>query len=374
MRIGIDARMYHKVGIRRYARELIENLSKIDHDNKYFVYLSSQDRQSELKNLHPNFELIYLEAPLFSIREQVLLGSYLKRDRLDAFHSTFDFGAPFRSVSRTIVTVHDAFFGPLTFFRNYKTRLIYQILTRFSVTRAFRIIVISNYIKEKLLIHIPGTKSKSHQIRMVPNGVGPEFSPCSEVRESERIRQKYDIQDKYLLCIGSFASKNKNLSRIFTVFRELPARFRENYQLVIAGEILNRVPEAFNLMKESKLENRILCLGYVPDEDLPSLYRNAEVFLFPSLHEGFGIPILEAMACGTPVVTSNTAAMPEVAAEAALLVDPYNNNEISDAIIKVLTDDHLRNELIKKGIERAKGFSWSVTARKTLEVYDEAGR
>ena len=369
MRIGIDARMLHKAGIRRYATELIANLSKIDQENHYIVYVSSADITGGIGDLASNFTLFYLDTPLFSVREQAVLISRLRKDQLDVFHTTFDFGVPPWPLPNIVVTVHDVFFGPDTFFRSYRTRLMYRFFTTYSVRRANRIIVVSEFIKNKLFRYVPKARRKSDAIRVIPNGVSPEFFYSADTEESARIKKKYHIMGRYLLCVGSFASRIKNLTGILRAFGQLPEHIMRNYQLVIAGEVLDRVPEAFPLLKDLERNNRLLCLGRVPDEDLPPLYRGAEVFLYPSLHEGFGIPILEAMACGTPVITSNVTAMPEIAGEAALLVNPHEVDEMTRMMLKVLSSAAVKNELSKKGIERAKNYSWASTARKTLDVY-----
>lgn len=371
MRIGIDARMFHKAGIRRYATELVKSLSEIDNVNEYFVYLSPHEELTWLRGLNPNFNPVRLDAPLFSLKEQFLLITRLTRDGLDVLHTTFDFGAPLWPVRNVIVTVHDAFFGPGTFFRNNRTRLLYQLLTKYSVGKASRVIVISDFIREKLIRHIPAVAGRTDKIRVISNGVGREFSPDGNADEAELLKRKYNIYNKYLFCVGSFASGIKNLQRTLEAYCGLPEDLIGMYQLVIAGEILNRVPESLNMILRLRSENRILCLGYVPDEDLPVLYRNADIFIFPSLHEGFGIPVLEAMASGTPVITSNVTAMPEVAGDAALFVDPNDINEMRNAMNSLVENNRLGNELSGRGLERARQFSWLATAEKTLEVYKE---
>jgi glycosyltransferase involved in cell wall biosynthesis len=363
--------MFHKAGIRRYSLELIKNLSSVDQTNQYIIYLSSKPRTDKIENLTSNFNTVYLEAPLFSLREHLILIYHLRKDKLDVFHTTFDFGVPLWPIRNVVVTVHDVFFGPDTFFRNYKTRFLYQLLTRYSVGKSSNIIVVSDFIKQKLLKYVPQARRKIERIKVIPNGVSPEFFPDSNTEESEKIKVKYKIRGKYILCVGSFASRIKNLQRVLQAYCRLTDEFRKNYQLVIIGEILDRVPEALSMIKELKSKNSVLCLGYVSDEDLPPLYRSAEVFIYPSIHEGFGIPVLEAMACGTPVVTSNITAMPEIAGEAALFVNPYDVDEMRDVVAKVLSSGNLRNELSQKGIERVKKFSWFATARKTLDIYQE---
>ena len=372
MRIGIDARMFHKAGIRRYAAELTQHLSKIDQDNEYYVYLSSK-RQNNFEELNSNFNVVTIEAPLFSLREQLLLVRHCKKNELDVLHTTFDFGVPLYPTTKIVVTVHDAFFGPLTFFKSFKTRLFYQLLTRYSVHRSDITIVISDFIRRKVLQYIPGVRAKADKIRVVQNGVGSEFRSFHHRQEIEQMKQRYRIKGKYLFCVGSFASRNKNLLRILEAFCNLPLRLRSEYQLVIAGEFLSTVPEASRVIERLRAEDYIRCLGYVPDDDLPLLYNGAEVFIFPSLHEGFGIPVLEAMACGTPVMTSNVTAMPEIAGGAAMLVDPFNVNEMTNSIREILANENLRKDLSEKGQARAKSFSWLATARKTLDIYEEVG-
>ena len=367
MRIGIDARMFHKAGIRRYAAELTQHLSKIDQDNEYYVYLSSK-RQNNFEELNSNFNVVTIEAPLFSLREQLLLVRHCKKNELDVLHTTFDFGVPLFPTTKIVVTVHDAFFGPLTFFKSFKTRLFYQLLTRYSVHRSDITVVISDFIRRKVLQYIPGVRAKADKIRVVQNGVGSEFRSFHHRQEIEQMKQRYRIKGKYLFCVGSFASRNKNLLRILEAFCNLPLRLRSEYQLVIAGEFLSTVPEASRVIERLRAEDYIRCLGYVPDDDLPLLYNGAEVFIFPSLHEGFGIPVLEAMACGTPVMTSNVTAMPEIAGGAAMLVD-----EMTNSIREILANENLRKDLSEKGQARAKSFSWLATARKTLDIYEEVG-
>ena len=373
MRIGIDARMFHKAGIRRYATELVRNLAGIDERNDYIVYLSSDSRPENIGNLASNFHPVYLKSPLFSLGEHMDLISHLGKDRPDVFHTTFDFGVPLWPVRNVVVTVHDVFFGPCTFFRNYKTRLMYQFLTKRSVKKASIAVVISNFIKQKLIECIPRMSEHRGRIRVVPNGVGTEFTPVRGPEEAERIRRKYGIRDSYIFCVGSFASGIKNLPGILKAFSIMNDNLTDSHQIVIAGEIFERVPEASDLIRKMKRQNRVICLGYVPDGELPSIYRNAEVFMFPSLHEGFGIPVLEAMACGTPVITSNITGMPEVAGDAALLVDPYSIDEMRGGMERVLTDVHLREDLSKKGLKRANLFSWARTAERTLKIYEEVG-
>lgn len=374
MRIGIDARMLHKAGIRRYTTELIYNLSEIDPDNQYCLYLPPQGEIHDIAPLNANFEPVYLNAPLFSLKEQFLFVSHIKKSKLDLLHTTFDFGAPLWPVKNVVVTVHDVFFGPGTFFRNYKTKMMYQILTRYSVKKSTAIIVVSEFIKKKLLHYIPLNDKKIKNITVIPNGIGSEFKSSAPQEELQYIRKKYGFNRKYLLCVGSFASRIKNLPRILEAYSRLPESILANFQLIIAGEFFSRVPEASAVIKKLEAHNSVLCLGYVPDEDLPALYRHAEVFVFPSLHEGFGIPIVEAMASGTPVITSNTSAMPEIAGNAAIFVDPYNVKEISERMAEILMNENLRDMLTERGFAQAQKYSWHKTAQKTLEVYQSVMR
>jgi glycosyltransferase involved in cell wall biosynthesis len=371
MRIGIDARMLHKAGIRRYATQLIQNLSRIDRGNDYHIYASTGSNVEELEGLGANFTLHTLDAPLFSPKEHFLLRDHIRKEKIGLLHTTFDFGVPLWSFPKVVVTVHDVFFGPVTFFKNYKTRLLYQMLTRYSVWRSSEIIVVSDYIHNKLLCYMPHAKRKADKIRVVHNGVSPEFSPEPTPIEADMLQQKYGISRRYIFCVGSFASRIKNLPGIVKAFNRLPRDIVNRFHLVIAGEASDRVPEARQVIAGSHYKDRIRCIGYVPNDDLPALYRGADVFMYPSLHEGFGIPILEAMACGTPVITSSISAMPEIAGDAALFVDPYNVRDMSDTLARACAHGHTLNGLTEKGIKRAKEFSWLNTAKRTLDIYRE---
>ena len=180
---------------------------------------------------------------------------------------------------------------------------------------------------------------------------------------------KYSITGSFILFVGNI-SPRKNILALLQAFNKLKKRGIK-HKLVIAGKKDQRYEQVLKTLNELNLGGEVIFTGYVPEEDLPKLYNAADLFVYPSLYEGFGLPILEAMACGTPVVASNVSSLPEVAGDAGLLVNPQDVDALTNAMYKVLTDDKLKESLIDKGLERAKFFSWEKTARETLEVYKE---
>lgn len=196
-------------------------------------------------------------------------------------------------------------------------------------------------------------------------GVPEEFRPCGP-QEQAAVRSRYGLDKDFLLFVGAI-TRRKNIRRLLAAFREVSKA--RDVVLILAGRPGYGAAEELAPIGELGLKDRVRLLGYVAEADLPALYSSAKLFLFPSLYEGFGIPVLEAMACGTPVVTSDCSSLPEVAGGAALLVDPSDIHAIAEAALRLLDDEPLRQDLAARGIERAKQFSWMRTARETLEIY-----
>ncbi|MFX0210075.1 MAG: glycosyltransferase family 4 protein, partial [Candidatus Hodarchaeota archaeon] len=239
--------------------------------------------------------------------------------------------------------------------------------TRILLKRADLIITPSNYMKNEIIrfLKIPGEK-----IRVVYHGVSKCFLPKNDTILISRIIKKYHIMTPYILFVGTF-HKNKNLIRLLKAFRELKLSSKLQHQLVLAGGKGQLNQDIVQTIKELKIEDVVSLPGYVSDEDLPILYNGSDLFVFPSVFEGFGMPVLEAMACGVPVISSNFCSLPEVVGNASLLVDPLNVDLLAGAMHRILSNEELRNELIKKGLERVKQFTWEKTAKETIEIYRE---
>lgn len=232
--------------------------------------------------------------------------------------------------------------------------------------RVHLIVTVSKSEKQLISRSLSITPDK---IRVIYHGIDEEFRPLDREDAREELSRKYGISSPFILHVSSYQLK-KNVHRVIAAFKKLRECGDEfkRYKLVIVG---NHPREVREFARDLGLGDAVVFTGFVDKEDLPKFYSAVFLFIFPSLHESFGLPILEAMACGCPVITSNVFAMPEIAEDAAILVNPYNINEIADAMHEVLTNSSLREELRKKGIERAKKFSWRRTAEEYLKVYKE---
>jgi glycosyltransferase involved in cell wall biosynthesis len=233
----------------------------------------------------------------------------------------------------------------------------------FYCRRAHAIIVMTEFGKKELIKYL---RPRSEKIEVIYESHHERFKVKKNKKELLAIKQKYNLPDNFIFFVGGLTPL-KNFSNILRAFNII--RKKIPVKLVFAGFKRWKYSKDFELIKKLRLQNDIITLGFVPFDDLPYIYCMAKCFIFPSLYEGFGIPILEAQACGCPVVSSKTGAIPEVSGGAALLVNPYNYKEIAQAVVDVLTSEDLREKLIKAGLENAKRFDWSMTARKTLELF-----
>jgi glycosyltransferase involved in cell wall biosynthesis len=268
---------------------------------------------------------------------------------------------PFRH-PRTVVTIHDVGYLHHPDAHPPRDRRLLHLTTRWSVHAARRVIAISETTRRDLVYHYRVPESRIH---VIPHGVDRRMRPADAGAVAEVKRRLY-LPDRYVLFVGTIQPR-KNLGRLAEALRFV-AQAGLPHKLVIAGKrgwLADRVDSALNA---SGMADRIVHLGYVAAADLPALYSGADAFCFPSLYEGFGLPVLEAMACGTPVVAATTSAIPEVAGDAALLVDPTDPAAIGTALVRVLTDRELGRTLATCGIERARRFTWERTAAATLEI------
>jgi glycosyltransferase involved in cell wall biosynthesis len=288
-------------------------------------------------------------------------------ERYDVIHSTMSFLPPVRN-ARTIVTVHDLI--PLarpdiSLLSTEKAKLISR-----SVQRADLVIADSEHSKCDITKYLDIAPSK---VSVIYPGVDPIFE--SDVAEStvKKTMNKYSIDFPYLLFVGNIDPR-KNLARLIRAFGKFASRRDCREKLLLVGGITHRSAEVLSIITELGLQNRVLHLGYVPRADMPALFLRAEIFVFPSIYEGFGFPVLEAMSCGVPVITSNTSSLPEIAGDAAYYVSPDSVESISDALDIVSSNARLRKEMTRKGRVRASHFRWEDTARQTVECYRKVSR
>jgi len=365
MRIAINTlAMKSKLhGVGNYIKNLVRSLSRRDAENDYLLF-ASKENISHLKGLPANFQIVLAPAgPAKKIFwEQSILPAKLKKYSVDLYHGPA-FAVPFIKTCPQVVTIHDASFT-LTPERHPLYRRLYYRATVPAVMRnADAIITVSQSTKSDLLqlASIPPEK-----ILAVPLGVDPRFRPVGNQNQLFSLRQKYRLPRPFVLFVGMIEPR-KNLQLLIDSY--LSGHFFDRFDLVLAGSLGWDYSQLLQKIDASGKRKHIRLPGYVEDADLPALYAAAEVFVYPSIYEGFGLPVLESMACGTPVITSSVSSLPEVAGDAALLVDPRDAAALTSALQKLLADKSLRDEFALRGLDRAASFTWDQTAQKTLSVY-----
>ena len=376
MRIGIDytAAARQRAGIGRYTRELVAALLRLESAHQYVLFaavggLKTRDWRLEIGNLQSLIsDLKFRAVPItddwlhrlwqrlrLPIPAEVITGP------LDVFYSPDFVLPPTLRATRTLLTVHDLSFlhHPDAFvpsLREYLERVVPR-----SVARTDRVLADSESTRDDLIAHF-GTPPEKVQVLYC--GVGTRFHPEKEPGEQERLRDKYNIESPYVLSVGTLQPR-KNYVRLIKAFANLPLT---NLPLVIAGGQGWLYEDVF--AEAEKHGDCVRVLGFVDDADLPALLRNATLFAFPSLYEGFGLPVLEAMACGVPVVCSNASSLPEVAGDAALTIDPLDADALAEAMSRALADAALRKEMIDRGLAQAARFTWEKAARQLLGLFE----
>jgi len=364
MQIGIDARLvYHQpAGISRYTRYLMRAISKINRDDDFIVF--QHRRHTEPLISKPNFRRATLFAPVHTRLEQLMLPFELMRFSLDLLHST-DFIPPLRASLPTVITVHDLAFLHWPHFLTKDSAAYYGQIDR-GVRRASHIIVPSESTKKDLIAQLGVPKNK---VSVIYEAADDSFGPLPVEPTRRQICQRYGLPETFFLFVGTIEPR-KNVDGLLRAFRHLLDKYNtDDVGLAIAGGHGWLYEEVLDLIRKLKLEHNVFTLGRVSDSDLHKLYVGARCHVHPAHYEGFGLPPLEAMACGTPTIVSNVSSLPEVVGDAALLVNPENWEELAVAMQRVLTDDQLHAELREKGLQRASCFSWEQAAERTLEVY-----
>ena len=366
MRIGIDARKLHDFGIGTYIRNLLRELANIDRHNEYVVLTRPQD-VGVAASLGENFRAVPNRSPHYSIAEQISIPLAVRRERLDLFHSPH-YILPALTPSKTVVTIHDCIH---LMFPEYLRRRVGYAYARASLYTAAhksdRIFTVSEQSKRDILrfFNVPPEK-----IVVTPNAIDDRVSVPPSQEEITRTRERYQLSHSYLLYVGNI-KPHKNLERLIEAFHLVRAQGRSELELLIIGDEISKLQALRRAVHKYDIHRYVRFLGYVPDNTLAVLYRLASVFVFPSLYEGFGLPPLEAMASGTPVVTSNVSSLPEVVGDAAILVDPHSAQAIADGILQVLRSTHLREELRKRGLKRVQEYSWARSVQRVREIYGE---
>jgi glycosyltransferase involved in cell wall biosynthesis len=367
MRIAIDARKLRDYGIGTYVRNLIRELARIDSTTRYSVLCREQDCEV-VRDLGPNFHAVTESAGAYSIGEQFAVPLDLRREHADLFHAPH-YVLPPLTPCRSIVTIHDCIH--LRFPQYLPNRLAYAYAKASmwaAAHRAARVITVSEASKRDILSYFNIPESR---VEVIYNAIDERFWREPPADEMDRVRERYQLNAPFVLYTGTI-KPHKNLERLIEAFNMLrQAPFLKHVQLLIIGDEISKYAALRRTVHRYKLHKHVRFFGFVSDRTLAALYRLADVFVFPSLYEGFGLPPLEAMASGTPVITSNVSSLPEVVGEAALMIDPYDPEAIAGAMRRVLTDASLRSELRTRGLDRARSFSWERSIRRVRDIYDE---
>lgn len=386
MKIGIisDRVNRTKTGVDNYLYNLINEFSKIDKIKKD-IYLIDY----EVNNPFPELNKIIIKNPfekfsnfvrnrlnlrfnLFSKKSFYFWHLYLnyclnkKKLNIDIIHSPEDASLFVKLKNqKKIITVHDTipFYFPNMF--DFMTRYRYKILFSRTLKNSDKIIADSYNTKQDLIKHF---KIPEKKIKVIHLAANENYKPLKE-NEINNIKQKYNLNYSFILYVGTLEVR-KNISILLKSLYKLKKQGIK-HKLVITGKKGWKYKSIFKIIEQLNLQKDVIFIGYVSDEDLPALYNAADLFVYPSIYEGFGLPPLEAMQCGTPVITSNTSSLPEVVGNAGIMIDPYDVVELANNMHEVLVNVSLREELSKKGLERAKLFSWKKCAEEHLKIYEE---
>jgi alpha-1,3-rhamnosyl/mannosyltransferase len=368
MRTVIDVRTIndHFPGIGRYAYQLVCALARQDHRDE-LVLLSNPENSGSRFSIAalasaPNLKIIHTTARPFTVREQLRLPGELRRINPGTTHFPY-MVMPYAAPRPIVLTIHDIIPVRLPHFFPIRQRAMYRISLLLALRSAAVVICDSEATRSDLKSSFRMDLSR---LSVIHAGVAESFRPCPG-KELDRVQAGYGLPPEYLLYVGS-NKPHKNLPALIDALSILP----NAPPLVIAGETDPRYSETHRRIDRSGLSNRVRFLGAVKEEDLPGLYSGARAFVFPSLYEGFGLPPLEAMACGVPVACSGIPCLREIAGDAALFFNPKDRDSMAAAIERILTDQPLRADLQNRGLRRASEMSWDATAKQALQVYQAA--
>ncbi len=377
MRIGIEGQRLFRVkkhGMDMVALELIKNLQKIDKENEYIVFVKPDEDASVLEETG-NFKIVELEGGIYPIWEQFALPKAAKAHGCDILHCTSN-TAPIFSDIPIITTLHDIIYLEKSYLQILKSsatsyqkfgNVYRKLIVPRVVNKSKEVITVSNFERKRISEFFGMSDNK---LSAVYNGVGSHFKPVTDQAELDRVKSKYKLPDYYFFFLGNTDPK-KNTKGTLKAYSDFLKNSEKDYKLVMLDYDLDELKKMTTEIGDPDLINNIILTGYVKNTDLPAIYTMCEVFLYPSLRESFGIPILEAMSCGVPVITSNTSSMPEISGNAGYLVNPFNPSEITEGIEKILSDEKFKNTLIEKGLARSKKFSWYAMAEQVLELYKQ---
>jgi glycosyltransferase involved in cell wall biosynthesis len=386
VRIGINAFYLGAVttGSGQYINHLVRQLARLGDESEYVLIQDTRDRIQDASSSHSPFPIVHrascilhpVSTPFDSISEnlaklwfeQISFPRACRRQGVEIAHVPY-FASPLFPTTPTIVTVHDLIPMFLPAYRGSIGVRLYTLLVAVAAKRADRVLTDSEVSKWDIvrLLDIP-----SERVRVIYLAVDDIYQPVLDEHRLAATRRKYGLPESYLLYLGGF-DQRKNVPTLLKAFAQLARDSRVH--LVVAGRLPEKgstfFPDPRPIVQELGIEERVVFTGWVPEEDKPAVYSGARALVFPSLYEGFGLPPLEALACGTPVVASNRGSLPEIVGEGGLLLEPDDVEGLAEAMKRLLNDDTLWGDLRQKGLAHAASFSWEKTAQETLAVYRE---
>lgn len=362
MRIGIAARglIEKSGGVREYIENMAKTLPKIDSGNEYFIYYNSP----KSIGLSPSAKERVINIKNKILWDYVFLPRAALRDKIDIMLFTKNI-VPFSANLKSVVVNYDFvyFMDDLNEY-GFFDQLYMRNIIPMSVKKADVVISISENTKQDIIKY---TGVRGEKIKVIPLAASDRYKIIDDKVLLDYVRGKYSLYEPFIFHSGSL-SPRKNIARLIKAFYSIHENIPHNLIFTAGKSWKDR--KITRLIKSLKLDNRIIKLGHIPEKFMPCVYNLADLYVYPSLYEGFGLPLLEAMSCGCPVITSNTSSMPEVARDAALLINPLKTDELANAMKNVIENIELRNTLIRKGFENVRIFNWERTARETVKVFN----
>jgi len=378
MKIAFDCRIIrdkNPAGISRVVLELLKKVLSCDKKNEYYLIFDSEEMKDFVsyyfRNIKKSVKILIVPYGILTPQNLIYFPGILKEREIDIYYAPYYFCSPFVNKRiKVILTVFDLMHFLFPYFKMSFTRKMYhrvKLASKVVFRRADRIVTISVNTSRDLVRNF---KISPRKVRMIYMGVSDNFRVIKKELAIRFMEEKFSLRN-YILFVGR-NEPHKNLKSLILAYNYLPANLKQKYKLLLVGKEDERYkPELRYLVQRLGLESNVIFAGYVDDAELPYIYSGASLFVLPSLYEGFGIPILEAMACGIPVTCSNSSSLPEVGSDAAIYFNPRDYRDISEKMEKVLTDNILRYSLIEKGLLQVKNFTWFNAANSLLECFNE---
>jgi glycosyltransferase involved in cell wall biosynthesis len=366
MKIAIDARKWRDYGIGTYVRNLVRHLAQIDRETTYFLFCDRAD-EATLRDLAANFVPVVEESPGYSVQEHLAIPLKLRKLGADLLHSPH-YVLPLLCRTPSVVTIHDCIHLLFPQYLPNRLALTYaRTMMGSAIRRSSLVLTVSEASRSDILRFYP--EADPERVEVVPNAIDEAILEHPGEEEMERVKERYQIRGRFVLYAGNI-KPHKNLDRLIAAFGLLKQRGgHEDLKLLIIGDEINKYGSLRRRVEAAGVRQDVRFFGFVPEHTLSALYRLASVFAFPSLYEGFGLPPLEAMACGTPVLTSRISSLPEVVGDAAVLVDPYSVDDIASGLARLLDDEALRRDLIARGRAHVATFSWERSVKAIHTAY-----